>query len=242
MVRRRRSTRILAALLGAALVVAGCGDDDSTTESTEDGGTEEEATDDGTSDGAGPTGTPECPPEDGADERTTQFDSAPEECIDPSATYEAVMTTSRGEITIELDPSMAPKTVNNFVFLARHRYFDGVEFHRIIPGFVVQGGDAVGNPPGTGGPGYQFEDELPTEGPPFYEVGSLAMANSGPDTNGSQFFIVTGDQGAQLPPQYSRFGSVVDGMDVVAEIEATGSGGGTPTEPTTIESVTVTEQ
>jgi cyclophilin family peptidyl-prolyl cis-trans isomerase len=213
-------------VIGVALALGACGDDDTQADPG----------------GEAAVGATPCPPEAGADERTTQFDSAPQGCIDPSATYEAAMTTSRGEITIELYPSLAPKAVNNFVFLARHRYFDGVEFHRIIPGFVVQGGDAVGNPPGTGGPGYQFEDELPTDGPPFYAVGSLAMANSGPDTNGSQFFIVTGDQGAQLPPSYSLFGAVVDGMDVVEEIEATGTGGGTPSEPTTIESVTVTEQ
>jgi cyclophilin family peptidyl-prolyl cis-trans isomerase len=106
---------------------------------------------------------------------------------------------------------------------------------------VVQGGDATGDPPGSGGPGYTFEDELPTEGPPFYEIGSLAMANSGPNTNGSQFFIVTGDQGVQLPASYTLFGKVKEGMEVVREIEATGTDGGSPTEETTITSVTIRE-
>ncbi len=185
--------------------------------------------------------TSPCPAEDGSETRTTSFAAAPSMCIDPTATYTAVVATSAGEFTVELDAAAAPLTVNNFVTLARYHYYDGVSFHRIIPGFVVQGGDAVGNPPGTGGPGYQIADELPTEGPPYYEVGSLAMANSGPNTNGSQFFVVTGEQGASLPASYSLFGQVTEGMDVVAAIEATGTESGTPTEETVIESVTVTE-
>ncbi len=182
-----------------------------------------------------------CPADDGSAERRTSFEQAPPMCIDPAAAYTAVVVTSAGEFTLELDAAAAPLTVNNFVTLARYHYYDGVAFHRIIPGFVVQGGDAVGNPPGTGGPGYQVADELPTEGPPYYEVGSLAMANSGPNTNGSQFFVVTGEQGAALPNSYSRFGTVTEGLDVVLAIEATGTESGTPSETTTIESVTITE-
>lgn len=180
-----------------------------------------------------------CPPAGGADEQTQTFESGPQACIDVAKTYTAKVVTSKGEFTVELDAAAAPKTVNNFVFLARNKYFEGIKFHRIIPGFVVQGGDPQGT--GSGGPGYDFADELPTEGPPYYEIGSLAMANSGPATNGSQFFIVTGDNGVNLPAQYSRFGKVTDGMDVVIAIEATGSADGTPAEETTITSVTITE-
>lgn len=136
-----------------------------------------------------------------------------------------------------LDAAAAPLTVNNFVFLARYHYFDGIVFHRIIPGFVLQGGDPTGT--GTGGPGYRFADELPQPG--RYELGSLAMANAGPDTNGSQFFVISGPSGMRLPPQYSLFGKVVSGLDVVAAIDAVGTQSGTPTERVTIESVTISE-
>src|SRR4030081_2121314 len=138
---------------------------------------------------------------------------------------------------IALDPAAAPRTVNNFVFLARYHYFEGIFFHRVIPGFVLQGGDPTGT--GTGGPGYRFEDELPKPG--RYELGSLAMANAGPNTNGSQFFVISGRSGVRLPPQYSLFGKVVSGLDVVAAIDAIGTGSGTPKERVTIESVTITE-
>ncbi len=140
---------------------------------------------------------------------------------------------------MELFPNRAPITVNSFVFLARNRFYEGVSFHRIIPGFVIQGGDAVGDPPGTGGPGYTFIDELPEAGE--YAIGSVAMANAGPDTNGSQFFIVTGENGVALPPQWSIFGEITDGLDVVFDIESTGTDSGAPTEETVMLSVTVTE-
>jgi cyclophilin family peptidyl-prolyl cis-trans isomerase len=157
--------------------------------------------------------------------------------IDPSRRYTAEMVTSHGTMTLALDPAAAPKAVNSFVFLARQGYFDGVVFHRIIPGFVLQGGDPTGT--GTGGPGYKFEDELPPAG--RYELGSLAMANAGPDTNGSQFFVISGPDGVRLPPKYSLFGKVVAGLDVVTTIDALGSRSGQPTERVVIESVTVTE-
>lgn len=180
-----------------------------------------------------------CPADDGSSERTTAFGAPPPMCIDESAAYTAVVETDRGSFTIELDPAKAPLTVNNFVVLARYHYYEGVSFHRIIPDFVIQGGDAIGVPLGTGGPGYAFADELPEEGE--YEVGSVAMANSGPDTNGSQFFVVTGEQGEALPPRWSLFGTVTDGLDVVLDIESTGTESGAPTEATTIISVTITE-
>ncbi|WP_316044732.1 peptidylprolyl isomerase [Acidiferrimicrobium sp. IK] len=178
-----------------------------------------------------------CPATDGSSPKTQHFDEAPGMCIDPAKRYSAEMVTSKGTIRIALDPVAAPKTVNNFVVLARYHYFDGIAFHRVIPGFVLQGGDPLGN--GTGGPGYRFEDELPAAG--RYQLGSLAMANAGPDTNGSQFFIISGPSGVRLPPQYSLFGQVIDGLDVVASIDAIGTGSGKPKETVTIESVSITE-
>jgi cyclophilin family peptidyl-prolyl cis-trans isomerase len=147
------------------------------------------------------------------------------------------MVTSMGTMTIALDPASAPRTVNSFVVLARYHYYDGIVFHRIIPGFVLQGGDPTGT--GTGGPGYKFADELPKPG--RYELGSLAMANAGPDTNGSQFFVISGPDGMRLPPQYSLFGKVVAGLETVAAIDAVGTPGGKPSEKVTIESVTIEE-
>lgn len=181
-----------------------------------------------------------CPAADGSSERITAFDEAPPLCIDPAKTYSAVISTNNGDFTIELDAAKAPNTVNNFVVLARYHYYDGVSFHRIIPDFMIQGGDAVGQPAGTGGPGYAFNDELPAPGE--YEVGSVAMANSGPDTNGSQFFVVTGDAGVGLPPSYSLFGKVTDGLESVMTIEGTGTPGGAPDSETIINSVTISEQ
>src|SRR5205085_2267706 len=131
----------------------------------------------------------------------------------------------------------APQTVNNFVVLSRYHYYYRVIVLRRIPVLAYQGGDPQGT--GTGGPGYKFGDELPAAG--RYEIGSLAMANAGPNTNGSQFFIISGPDGARLPPQYSLFGKVVKGLDTVSAIEATGSRAGTPSERVVIESVTITE-
>jgi cyclophilin family peptidyl-prolyl cis-trans isomerase len=168
-------------------------------------------------------------PTDHLDARTTRFSKAPELGIDPEKRYTAVVSTSKGDMTIALSPERAPNTVNSFVFLARNGYYDGLTFHRIIPGFMAQGGCPEGS--GRGGPGYQFSDELPPAG--RYEIGSLAMANAGPNTNGSQFFIVSGESGVQLPPLYSLFGQVIKGLDVLEAIE--------PTEPVTINSVRITE-
>jgi cyclophilin family peptidyl-prolyl cis-trans isomerase len=181
--------------------------------------------------------TTPCPAVDGSSPKQQEFDGPPPMCIDANKRYTASMVTSKGTLTIALDPLAAPQTVNNFVFLARYHYFDGIVFHRIIPGFVLQGGDPTGT--GRGGPGYRFADELPKPG--RYELGSLAMANAGPNTNGSQFFVISGPSGVRLPPQYSLFGKVVSGMDVVAVIDAVGTSSGTPGETVTIESVTVTE-
>ncbi len=176
------------------------------------------------------------PPLDGSAPKSQDFSEPPEMGIDTSKRYTATMDTSMGELVIALDPIKAPKTVNSFVFLALHHYFDGVIFHRIINGFVCQGGDPTGT--GRGGPGYRFEDELPKPGQ--YEIGSVAMANAGPNTNGSQFFLISGPSGAGLPPQYSLFGKIVKGLDVLAEMQSVPTGGGDkPKKDVVIESVTI---
>ncbi len=177
------------------------------------------------------------PNPDGSSERRETFDGPPPTIIDTERSYGATMATSHGTMELFLDALAAPVTVNNFVFLARWHYFDGVIFHRIIPGFVLQGGDPTGT--GTGGPGYRFADELPKPG--RYELGSLAMANAGPNTNGSQFFVISGPDGVRLPPLYSLFGKVVKGLDVVGAINDLGSPSGAPRERVVIQSVTITE-
>jgi cyclophilin family peptidyl-prolyl cis-trans isomerase len=177
------------------------------------------------------------PNADGSSPQRRKFDAEPEMIIDPAKSYTATMVTSKGTMELVLDPLGAPKAVNSFVFLARWHYFDGIVFHRIIPGFVLQGGDPTGS--GAGGPGYRFDDELPKPG--RYELGSLAMANAGPNTNGSQFFVISGSDGVRLPPLYSHFGKVVKGLDVVAAINDLGTSSGKPKEKVVIESVTITE-
>jgi cyclophilin family peptidyl-prolyl cis-trans isomerase len=181
-----------------------------------------------------------CPPADGSAKRTTAFEKPPPPCVEVAKTYTAEIQTSKGLLVVDLDVKGATKTVNNFVVLSRYKYYDGIAFHRIIPGFVIQGGDPLQT--GTGGPGYKFDDELPKAG--AYKVGSLAMANSGPNTNGSQFFIVTGPAGTSLPPQYSLFGQVTQGLEVVKAIEETGIEGtqdGKPSEVVKILSVNIKE-
>jgi peptidylprolyl isomerase/peptidyl-prolyl cis-trans isomerase B (cyclophilin B) len=169
--------------------------------------------------------TDHIPDPDGSSEQRQRFDAAPPMIIDTAKTYAATMVTSKGTLEIVLDALGAPVTVNSFVYLARWHYYDGVVFHRVIPGFVLQGGDPTGT--GTGGPGY--------------ELGSLAMANSGPHTNGSQFFVISGPDGMRLPPLYALFGKVVKGLDVVETIDALGTKSGSPRERVVIESVTITE-
>ena len=177
------------------------------------------------------------PNPDGSSEKRQKFDAAPPMIIDTDKIYTATMVTSKGTLEIVLDALGAPNTVNSFVFLARWHYYDGIVFHRIIPGFVLQGGDPTGT--GAGGPGYKFKDELPKPG--RYELGSLAMANAGPHTNGSQFFVISGPDGIRLPPLYALFGKVVKGLDIVETINAIGTPSGKPREDVVIESVTITE-
>ncbi|MDP4649311.1 MAG: peptidylprolyl isomerase [Ilumatobacteraceae bacterium] len=152
-----------------------------------------------------------------------------------------MVTTNMGTYSAVLDAAKAPGTVNNFVSLARNKYFDGTTCHRAIPGFMIQCGDPTAT--GSGGPGYKFADELPDSGE--YKIGSLAMANSGPNTNGSQFFVISGDQGVSLPPNYTLFGQVTEGLDTtVVALDAAGnpsSNGVPPLKEIKIESITITE-
>jgi cyclophilin family peptidyl-prolyl cis-trans isomerase len=184
---------------------------------------------------------PVCPNIDGSSPRTTSFTSAPPMCIDLKATYTATMKTSEGTMIITLDAKQAPNTVNNFVFLSRHHFYDGLTIHRVVPGFIIQGGDPLAN--SNGGPGYQFDDELP--GNDGYDIGDIAMANSGVNTNGSQFFIVTGSTGRALKGTYSTFGKVTKGTSVLKAIDALGRPPGAnaaefpPQHTITIESVTI---
>ena len=136
--------------------------------------------------------------------------SPPPMQIDENTIYQVTLATDRGDILMELDPQLAPVTVNHFVANARSGFYDGLTFHRVVPGFVIQGGDPEGT--GRGGPGYRFADE-PVRGE--YTLGAVAMANAGPNTNGSQFFLISGPNGAGLPPQYSLFGQIVKGLDVL---------------------------
>ncbi|MEM0963028.1 MAG: peptidylprolyl isomerase [Bacteroidota bacterium] len=156
-----------------------------------------------------------------------QYTAPPAMQIDTDTTYRATISTPRGDIALDLYPEHAPKTVNNFVVLARDGFYDGLKFHRVIPNFMIQGGDPNGT--GTGGPGYKFEDE--TSGNPLrHETGVLSMANAGPNTNGSQFFITHAPQ-PHLDGRHTVFGKVIGGQDVVDAIR----------QGDTMDSVTITE-
>jgi len=178
-------------------------------------------------------------PQQGSGKKGTQV--PPKFTIDVNKTFAATVQTSMGTITLSLDPKAAPCTVNSFVYLARKHFYDGLTFHRVVKGFVIQGGDPTGT--GSGGPGYTFNDEL--NNGLVYNLGALAMANSGPNTNGSQWFIVAGAQGGTLPNNYTIFGMVTKGQDVVTKIEAVPTKGGTgpdkdmPVKPVTIVKVTI---
>ncbi len=159
-----------------------------------------------------------CPGPDDPPITAKAFTAAPLDCIDPKARYRAVLKTSEGEFTIELDQQRAPRTTNNFVFLARKGFYNGLTFHRVVPNFIVQGGDPKAN--GTGGPGYTIPDEISTSA--RFQIGTVAMANSGPNQNGSQFFIVTGKNGENIPNTSTVFGRVVKGTKTLDAINALG--------------------
>ena len=257
--KRQKTTKMTVRIVGAVVVVLALffgiafltKKDDKTTEPSSAITTVVDAAATTTVAGSGDTtapsefvyGTTECAPAEGAATQTQKFDDSFALCIDPTKTYTAVVTTNMGEYSAVLDAAKAPGTVNNFVNLARNKYFDGTTCHRAIPGFMVQCGDPTAT--GSGGPGYKFADELPASGE--YKIGSLAMANSGPNTNGSQFFVITGDQGVSLPPSYTLFGQVTDGLDTtVVALDAAGnddpsSNGVPPLKEIKIESITITE-
>jgi cyclophilin family peptidyl-prolyl cis-trans isomerase len=190
--------------------------------------------------GTNPAAAGVCAKADGSSPKTMQFTAAPPNCLDAGKTYIAEITTNFGVVHVTLNADVSPLTVNNFVNLARFHYFDGTTCHRAIKTFVVQCGDPTAT--GSGGPGYSFPDELTKL--VGYHIGSVAMANSGPDTNGSQFFLITGDSGAQLPPKYNLVGdidqndfSVLQALDAVANPQD-----GPPLKPIDITSITITER
>ena len=215
---------------------------------TEPGTAATEGATDGTTEAA--AGAEPCKnPSQGAPEPDTslQYDEPPP-AEDVADAYRVTMTTTCGDIVMELNGAMAPQTVASFVFLANEGFYAGVPFHRVQDQFVIQGGDPTGT--GTGGPGYQFEDELELaqqvvdENGGQYPRGTVAMANSGPNTNGSQFFIVQADPGYPFPPNYAVFGEVVEGMDVVDRIAqgpVTGPNQDQAVDPVRIVSVEVEE-
>jgi len=234
-----RAAIFIAVVVGVALIISVSGGSDSTT--TNDTTVDSTAT--APVEGRTITGDTPCPAVDGSEARASTFEQAPSNCLDAGKTYTAVVTTNKGEFTIVLDQKKAPLAANNFVTLARYKYFDNTQCHRAILDFVVQCGDPTAT--GSGGPGYSFADELPQAGE--YKLGSIAMANSGANTNGSQFFIITGDQGITLPPSYTLFGQVTSGLDTtVPALNAASNpdpaANGVPTlETITIVSVVITE-
>jgi len=181
-----------------------------------------------------------CPPADGSAERVQVFASPPPNCLQAGAKYTATFDTTEGSFTAKLDSAAAPKAVNNFVVLSRYHYYDGVPFHRIVAGFVIQAGDGDGAPWGNNELGYKFEDELPKSSDAYTDY-SLAMANSGPNTNGSQFFVVLPAGGKQLQPLYTFFGQVTEGTEVVDTIGALGTPSQEPSKAVIINSVTINE-
>jgi peptidyl-prolyl cis-trans isomerase B (cyclophilin B) len=235
--RRRRRQRVIAGVVAGAVALGGIG----VAALAFLGGGQE--TPDRPQAGPEKTPSPDRPVACGAEaprtagEEKPMFDNPPRMQIDPETRYTAVMDTSCGTIELELFADRTPVTVNNFVFLAREGFYEGLTFHRIIPDFVLQGGDPAGD--GSGGPGYQFEDEI-VDDLKFNEPFLLAMANSGEDTNGSQFFITTGEP-SHLNGLHTIFGRVTKGKEAVRAIEAVGTSAGPPSETVHIERVRVEE-
>ena len=222
---------ILLVLLGLGLAAAGCGGGGDDEPAAEAATTSVAAT---TTAAAGACATVDqpAPREDGGA-------TAPEDPLEDGTTYRLVVETNCGSFTITLDQTSAPETTASLVALARDGFFDGTSFHRVVPGFVIQGGDPTGT--GTGGPGYQTVDPPPQD--TAYTRGVVAMAKTGaepPGTSGSQFFVVTGPD-AGLPPDYAVVGTVTAGLDTVEAIDGLGAGDGPPSMPVVVEKVTVEE-
>ncbi len=183
---------------------------------------------------------PQCPAPDGSSPRRTLFDAAPPRCIDPAASYRARFVTSAGSFVADLDHGRSPLAVNNFVFLARYHFYDGLPFHRVVRDFYAQSGDPVA--PDLVGPGYTFPDDpLPPDG--TYREGSLVFPHERADANGSQFLIFLGPDVAQLPHIYPLFGQVTEGLEALARIEADGGSAEdpSPAQPHRIERIEITE-
>ena len=193
-----------------------------------------------TSAGAKTLGIEGCPAPDGSSGQTTQFATPPKICIDTGQLYAAEFSTNLGTFVAVLDPTLDSRSVNNFIFLARYHAYDQTIFHRVIPEFVIQGGDVEGLN-GRGGPGYKFTGAYgPEKG---YLVGSVAMANQGaPNTNGSQFFVITGPLGVALDPNYSLMGHIIEGLDVALAIQRVETDSSDlPIDPVSMTSVTVSK-
>src|SRR5688572_15663010 len=223
----RRS--LIPVLLVLVLSLAGCGGDD---EPESSAGTD--ATTEASSSGDDACETVEAPAA-----KADGGQTAPTGSLEAGKTYKLVVSTSCGDFTITLDPSLAPKTTASLVSLAEAGFYDGTTFHRVVPGFVIQGGDPTGT--GTGGPGYTTVDAPP--GDTQYTEGTVAMAKSAAEpagSSGSQFFVVTAPN-AGLPPDYAVVGTVTEGMETVRAIEALGAGDGPPSQPVVIEKVSVQE-
>jgi cyclophilin family peptidyl-prolyl cis-trans isomerase len=233
-------SRAVALIAAIALLITGCGGGDGDDSGQQTSSFQETANTDVTS-GCW-TATDRKLTGGNGDMTHQKWNKAPEVVIDDSKTYQARMETSKGQFTIDLLPTEAPVAVNNFVCLARAGYFDGTPFHRIISGFVIQGGDPTGT--GTGGPGYRFNDEPISKD---YVKGTVAMANAGPNTNGSQFFVVLDDLRGKLGKNYTIFGEVSAGMDIVDAIGGVDTKRGpsgeksAPTEPVILEKVTISD-
>lgn len=180
-----------------------------------------------------------CPKADGTSARKDAFRRPPRFCIDGAKNYAAEVITDSGTFTIELATKDAPETVNNFVFLSRYHFYDGIPFNRVKPGFIVQGG----NPPAESvtGPGYSFADENVPQPPERYKVGQVLMARDKPNANGSQFIIIMGPEGENLPLVFPLFGTITKGMDVVRRIEADGAPDFTPKVIHTIRQIKIIE-
>ncbi len=245
MKRRLPSAAVVVAI---ALAVAGCGSSDS-------GGSKgaSQTTTTTAAPAAATYGTGTCAPADGVDEPVLTFDEAPKQCIDPAKTYTATITTSEGTVVVELDTTKTPVTANNFVNLARSRYFDGTNLFRTeASSGIIQGGSPHTQDNSDAGPGYSIPDEALPFSSADYKPGAIAMANAGPGTAGSQFFFLASEGGAYLGDQaqlgpsagsFAVFGQTTKGLDVLAKIAALEdpANPGTPSKPVTIDSVRIVE-
>ena len=245
--RKRRIINIVLSVVGALVIVSGVAwltrDKSTTTAAATSPSTTLAAGETTTSEAGGTTttvvSTTACPATDGSSPRTTTFATPPPICIDPTKAYSAVIDTNLGSFTVSLDAKKAPTTVNNFVVLARYHFYDGLTFHRVVPNFVIQGGDPAGD--GSGGPGYTIGEEPPAD--KTYQKYDLAMAKTGaPNSTGSQFFVVTGDPSAlNQAGTYSLFGHVTAGTEVVDKIGTVEVDGQKPKQTITMSKVTITE-